>query len=131
MPHTVTSRFKVLRVIDGDTIVPQEIDLGFGVRRTQEPAPGDDDDGAWVRFRILRVNAPESNRPESRVAGLAAKAYTLNWLIEHALHDPKGWLSATTTKTDSFGRFLAEVTCTQGHNLSDALLSSGNAVPFR
>lgn len=131
MPHTVTSRFKVLRVIDGDTIVPQEIDLGFGVRTTQESGPDDDDKEAGIKFRLLRINAPESNRPASRVAGLAAKSYTLGWLIDHAGHDPKGWLQVTTTERDSFGRWLADVTCSQGHNLSDALLASGNAVPFR
>lgn len=119
MPHTVTSRFKVGRVIDGDTITSQAIDVGFHIQTTAD-----------IEFRFLRCNAPESNRPATKVAGLAAKEYTLAWLMEHADHDPDGWLWATTTKTDSFGRYLAEIACTEGHNLSDALLSSGNAVPF-
>jgi len=112
-------RFRPGRIIDGDTIVTDLVDLGYH----QAAYSG-------VEYRLLRINCPETNRPASRAAGLVAKAFTAAWVTEHAGHDPAGWLYATTRKTDSFGRYLAEVACAAGHNLSDALLASGNAVPF-
>lgn len=116
--------FVLDRVIDGDTIVPAMIDLDYHVWLHSS-------DHFEIEYRLLRVNAPESNRPVSRKAGLVAKAFTTAWLAEHAGHDPKGRLWARTTETDSFGRYLTEVTCREGHNLSDDLLSSANAVPFK
>lgn len=111
-------RFTVGRVIDGDTIVVSAVDLGYHTAATE------------VEYRLLRVNCPETNRPASRPAGLAAKAFTADWLAQHVGHDPGFWLYAATQKTDSFGRYLAEVACGAGHSLSDALLISGNAVPY-
>jgi endonuclease YncB( thermonuclease family) len=119
MPDNYTRRFTVARVIDGDTLVAGVIDLGYHTAAT----PG-------VEYRFLRVNCPETNRPASRPAGLVAKAFTVDWIAQHAAHDPEGWLYATSQKTDSFGRYLAEIECAAGHNLSDALLISGNAVPY-
>jgi len=115
-----TRRVRIERIIDGDTVVAGAIDLGYHVQTT-----------AGIEYRLLKINCPESNRPASRTAGLAAKQYTVDWLAEHTAHDPDGWLYATTQKTDSFGRFLAEIVCGQGHDLSDDLLTSGNAVPYK
>jgi endonuclease YncB( thermonuclease family) len=102
------------RVIDGDTITILAVDLGYHVTAT------------GVEYRVARINSPEMHGPNAD-AGRAAKAYTEDWVTTHGRH---GGLSATTTKTDSFGRYLAEITCSQGHNLSDDLLASGNAVPY-
>ena len=115
-------RFSVDRVIDGDTI-EGDIDLGFSVHLDDQ------------RLRLLRVNTPERKGP-TRAAGDRAKAFTERWLANHAnivirsrKRDPKH------AEKDAFGRYLVEVygsdergkqTC-----LNDALLSSGNAVPFR
>jgi endonuclease YncB( thermonuclease family) len=107
--------FTLGRIIDGDTITAATVDLGYHVRITN------------IEYRLLRINCPESNHAATRAAGLSATSYTTAWLAVHTLC---GGLLARTVKTDSFGRYLAEVTCTQGHNLSDALLGSGNAVPF-
>jgi endonuclease YncB( thermonuclease family) len=120
VPDNYCRRFKVERLKDGDTLVVQAIDLGYHVQTT-----------AGIEYRILRANAPETNRAASRKAGTKATEYTRSWLTEHAAHDPEGWLWASTTKTDSFGRYLAEITCSQGHNLSDDLLASGNAVTYK
>jgi len=122
--HTLTGdnytrRVHIQRIIDGDTIVADVIDLGYHVQTT-----------AGIEYRLLRINCPETNRPASRAAGLVAKQFTVDWLAIHTHHDIDGWLYATTQKTDSFGRFLAEIECGQQHNLSDDLLTSGNAVPF-
>ena len=123
--HTLTGdnytrRVHIQRIIDGDTIVADVIDLGYHVQTT-----------AGIEYRLLRINCPETNRPASRAAGLVAKQYTVAWLLEHVLHDPDGWLYATTQKTDSFGRYLASITCGQQHDLSDDLLATGHAVVYK
>lgn len=103
--------------IDGDTIVAGTVDLGYHVNAT------------GITYRIARVNAPEmgTRTGPTRASANAAKAYTELWLIEHAAH---GGLFAESTQTDSWRRYLAEITCGQGHNLSDDLLTSGHAVPY-
>lgn len=106
-------RAKLVRVVDGDTI-DVWIDAGFhGYRRE--------------RLRLLGVNAPEMHGA-SKTAGDAAKAYVDGWLLGL----PGDWpLIVQTEKSDVFGRFLAQCwRVMDGANLSDDLLSSGNAVPF-
>jgi endonuclease YncB( thermonuclease family) len=105
--------FTLGRVIDGDTIVVDEIDLGYHVAVM------------GVEFRLLRVNCPEMHKP-TRAAGEQAREFTVQWFADHEGRAP---FYAQTVKTDSFGRYLAEVTCA-GDNLSDDLLASGNAVPY-
>jgi endonuclease YncB( thermonuclease family) len=107
-------RINVTRVIDADTIV---VDVDLGMHQ-------------WfhnVQLRLLRINAPEVHGPTAE-AGRTATAYTYDWLTIHARH---GRTFGRTELTDSFGRYLAEVTCEQGHNLSDDLLASGNAVLYK
>src|SRR4029077_15525674 len=93
------------------------------------------DDDNPIRYRIRRVDTPETHGP-TKAAGLVAAEYTRNWITEHLTHGDGTSLIAETHKypgkslTDSFGRYLAEIYCAAGHNLSDDLLSSGNAVPF-
>jgi endonuclease YncB( thermonuclease family) len=111
-----TRAFTWGRVIDGDTIADVRVDLGY---HTQ---------AAGIEYRLARINTPERHKP-TLIEGNAAKTYTELWLIEHASYH--GPLFATTTKTDSFGRYLAEITCSVGHNLSDDLLASGHAVPYK
>ena len=115
-------RFSVDRVIDGDTI-EGDIDLGFSVHLDDQ------------RLRLLRVNTPE-RKGATRAAGDKAKAFTERWLANHAnivIRSRKR--DAKHAEKDSFGRYLVEVygddeggrqSC-----LNDALLESGNAVPFR
>ena len=117
------------RVVDGDTITADSVDLGYlrYVREENDP----------IRYRLLGVNCPESNRPESRAAGLAAKEFTKAWIAEHLTHGDGTSLVAHTVKadghklTDSFGRFLADILCADGHSLATDLLTSGHAVPFK
>ncbi len=120
MPHDVTARFKPGRLVDGDTLYAAIVDLGYGV---STGAIAED-----VEYRFLRVNTPESNRKATRDAGLAAKAFTADWLKTH-LHTGD-WLYATTKRRDNFGRWLAEITCTEGHNLSDDLITAGHSAPI-
>jgi endonuclease YncB( thermonuclease family) len=110
-----TRRFLYGRVIDGDTITEVNVDLGY---HTQS---------AGITYRIARINTPERHKPTLE-AGNQAKEYTITWLLDHEQH---GGLYATTTRTDDFGRYLAEIECGAGHNLSDDLLTSGNAVLYK
>ena len=115
-------RFSVGRVIDGDTL-EGDIDLGCNVHLDDQ------------RLTLLRVNTPERKGP-TRAAGDKAKTFTERWLANHAnivIRSRKR--DAKHAERDSFGRYLVEVygddeggrqSC-----LNDALLESGNAVPFR
>jgi micrococcal nuclease len=102
-------RAKVSRVIDGDTIVAL-VDLGFKT---------------WVEriLRLARINAPELPTPE----GIAAKEFAHQYLLV----ENDGEIFFTSKKLDPYGRSIAEVQAigkTEPPNLSDLLVSSGNAV---
>ena len=105
---------QLTRVVDGDTI-DMIVDGGMHSRRIE-------------RLRLLRVNAPEMKSPTYE-AGHVAKAYVEAWMAEGATGD---WPYVVEThKSDVFGRYLAEVwRLSDGANLSDALLDSGNAVAY-
>jgi micrococcal nuclease len=106
--------FTVRRVVDADTLVADDVDLGYHTHVR------------GIEYRLLGVDAPEM-RGSTRPAGVVATDYTRAWLDEHGKH---GGLFARSIKTDSFGRYLAVVRCGEGHSLGDALLASGNAVPY-
>jgi len=110
-------RARVVNVVDGDT-VDLEIDCGMHNRRVE-------------RVRILHVNTPEIRGVVDRAPGYAAMAFTTDWLRTAAI-GTMGWpLIVQTVKTDSFGRYLCDIWReVDGANLSDDLLSSGNAVPY-
>lgn len=106
--------FRVTKVVDGDTI-EADVDLGYHIHEID------------VSYRVARINAPEKRGP-TKAAGLVAKAFTEDWLTVHAQH---GGLFATSTKTDDWRRWLAEITCADGHNLSDDMLAAGQAVVYK
>lgn len=111
-------RASLLRVIDGDTL-RLHVDLGWNVASDHN-------------VRLLRVNAPEM-KLATKAAGLASKIFVEGWLMEHAGHmpAPTAWpFYIQSEKDDAFGRYLCEVYCGEGHNLSADLLSEGFAVPF-
>ncbi len=107
---------RVTRVIDGDTI-DFSIDFGFNISQIH-------------RIRLLRIDTPELNSPDEtiRAQALAAKEV----LIKEVMFKE---LILETVKSDSFGRYLAEVYYTGldevPHNLSDELLAKGFATPFK
>jgi endonuclease YncB( thermonuclease family) len=119
MPDNFRRAFMLKRVIDGDTIVPEDIDLGYHVHLHSS-------DHFEITYRILHVNSPEM-KGTSRRQGQVAKDFTAGWLAVHASH---GGLFAETIKTDSLNRYLAVITCGQDHDLAEGLLASGNAVEF-
>jgi endonuclease YncB( thermonuclease family) len=121
-------RFILDRVKDGDTVVVSRIDHGHHLSAMDQ-----------IALRLYAVDTPEKDDPATKAAALAAMEFTTAWLNEH-LHGGK-WLVMKTYQVtnkwgelvlmDSFGRYIAEVKCTQEHSLNRALLESGHAVPFR
>jgi micrococcal nuclease len=120
MRDTYWRRARVEKVVDGDTI-QVDIDLGFYTSVVH-------------RLRLLGVDTPEVNSRDAdeRARAQAAMAFTSAWLAEHAAHaQSTEWpFNMRTEKADSFGRFLADVECGQGHNLNTALLDTGHAKPY-
>lgn len=115
-PWKFVWRARCTRVIDGDTI-EMYLDKGFH-------------DFALQRIRLAGINCPEDHAP-TKAAGAAATAFTQAW-VDAVNSIPTEWpLNVTTYKTDSFDRYVAVVVdAVTGESLNDALLASGNAVPF-
>lgn len=103
-------------VVDGDT-VDALVDLGFSVYREQ-------------RFRLARIDTPEMHDPneETRARALKAKQWVASVLLgKH--------VSITSTKTDKYARYIAEITLQMASgvvlNISDELLRLGLAVVYK
>ena len=123
MPDLWWYRARAERIVDGDTLY-MTLDRGMH-------------ESVVCDLRILGVNAPEMHGA-TLDAALQARDYVSGWVVEHGAHAASGpqlalplWpLFVHTTKTDSFGRYLAAVLCGAGHSLGLDLISSGNAVEF-
>lgn len=72
------------------------------------------------RVRLLGVDTPERGQP----GWAEATAFTQAWLAD------AGAMVAVTSRSDSFGRYLADVRDGDGMSLSSALLAAGHAVPW-
>lgn len=107
-----TYRARVLRVVDADTL-HLDVDLGLDV-------------SARITARIVGVNAPELRTVE----GVDAARFVSAWLAAAA--DPAGWVTVSTVKDrrEKYGRYLADVTATDGTTLAAALLAAGHAVAY-
>ena len=105
---------KVVRVIDGDTVVV-DIDLGFDV---------------WVRnvtLRLDRIDAYETRltkgtTPEMKEKGLLAKSWLQSYVDVHSNE-----ITVTTTDRGKYGRWIAELIIGT-KCISDELVSLGYAV---
>lgn len=91
----------VLRVKDGDTFVVRNA----GITNTED-------------VRVCCIDTPEKKEPNFQ----EATAFTREWL-------DAGPFFIEVCKRDSFGRLLGTVT-RDGHDLADALLEAGLAVPY-
>lgn len=91
----------VLRVKDGDTFVIRNA----GITNFED-------------VRVCCINTPEKKQPQFA----EATAFTTQWL-------EAGPFILEACKRDSFGRLLGTVT-RDGHDLADALLEAGLAVPY-
>ncbi len=103
-------RAVVRHIIDGDTF-DCFVDLGWNDYRYQA-------------VRLLGCDTPEINRPDTKVAGLAARDFVKSVM-------PPGSRVVLYTKQDpdSFGRYLARIKLENGLDLTDVLLSAGHAEP--
>jgi endonuclease YncB( thermonuclease family) len=95
------------KIIDGDTI-DVIIDLGFSIFSKQ-------------RIRLARINAPEMKTEE----GQKSKAFLVSIL------NPLSAITVSTNGKDKYGRYIAEVMFNNSLNLSDAMVSSNQAVPHK
>ena len=98
---------RIVQVIDGDTFIAN-VDVGFHMYSHQH-------------LRLLNFEAPEIRGPERKI-GLLAKAK-----LEELL--PVGFETRIRTeKSDSFGRWLAEVVWENNSTLSEYLIKLGYGV---
>ncbi len=94
----------VERVIDGDTI-DVHIDLGFDIWHS-------------VRLRLAGIDAPERFTEDGKI------------VTEYVRDILEGQtVIITTTKTDKYGRYLADVIL-DDTSVSDILVKMGYAVPY-
>lgn len=105
---------KLIRVIDGDTVV-LEIDLGFRCRIHDQ------------HVRLLGLDTPELHGPDA-LKGIAAQMFTTTWFRSSATVYIESYRDQ---EQDSFGRILARV-FREGDpvSLNDALLVAGKAIPM-
>lgn len=111
-------RAYVNKVVDGDT-VDVDIDLGFGIRLTDE------------RVRIMGIDTPESRTSDKveKIFGLAAKNRLKELLGE-----------VTTLKTQiakdgedmrgKFGRVLGDFISKDGRLVTEVMIEEGHCVPY-
>ena len=109
----VWRRFKVLRVVDGDTL-DVEVDPGFRLKTIQ-------------RFRLHGFNAPES-RGSERPWGVRATEFLRALVTEsgpeflaelHSFEDP-----------DAFGRYLADIRLANGAWLTEVMIAGRHGVAW-
>lgn len=99
-----TYRAKLVRVIDGDTVILC-IDMGLRITTT---AP----------VRLLGINCPEMRDQ----AGKDARAWTVTWFDSH----PE-FLVTTARDPEKYGRWLGVLVGPDGLSLNDALVAAGHA----
>jgi len=99
----------IMRIVDGDTF-DADVDLGFHTISRQ-------------RFRILGYSAPEISGIEREMGG-KARAKLEEVLPIHSV------VRLTSTKTEKFGRWLADVTLSSGKSLAAYLVKEDYGVPW-
>lgn len=101
----------VVRIVDGDTLVA-DIDLGFelSMRHT---------------LRLLNIDAPEMHAPDAgvRLAAIKATSELGRMIAGRSIY-------VRTHKSDSFGRYLAEVWTLDGIDVNQHMLDGGFAAPY-
>lgn len=100
-----TYKGKVTKIVDGDT-VDVTVDLGFEVYKK-------------VRCRLARINAPELNTTEGKVA----KAFLGGAL---PINDP---VIIASKEYDKYGRSVAEI-YHQEISINQLMLDTNHAVPY-
>lgn len=115
-PVPYTFRAALVRVIDGDTQVYR---LDFRAHRY-----GD------MVVRLLGVNTPETIGVTAE-QGKAASSFARRWLLDAGNTEWPLVIETKLDQDDKYGRLLGTVyRVMDGKNLNDALIESGNAVPY-
>tara|TARA_Y100000310_G_scaffold99516_1_gene97402 strand:- start:284 stop:631 length:348 start_codon:yes stop_codon:yes gene_type:complete len=99
----------ITKIVDADTVYA-DVDLGFSITKKE-------------KLRLARIDAPEVRGAE-REAGLEAKSWLQSRL---AIGDR---VLIRTSKSDSFGRYIAEIFIENGEellNINDELVKVGHA----
>jgi micrococcal nuclease len=108
MSTTWTVPARVVRVVDGDTIV-LDLDLGWRTWRLGE------------RCRLAGINCPEMNTDD----GVRAKVF-----VEMLLLSVGSQVMFTSHSLDKYGRPLGHVKLADGRILNTLILDAGHAVPM-
>lgn len=104
-----TYKAEIIKVIDADT-VDAFVDVGFKHYTMQ-------------RFRLAAIDAPELRSEGGKIA----KAWLISYFNRHGVR-----CIIESRKSDSFGRWLAFITCkNQTNTVNDELLKAGHAKPYR
>jgi len=99
---------RVLRVVDGDTLW-LSVDCGFDL-------------ALRMTVRLAGLDAPEKRTP----AGPVATAFVRAWLAGN----PDFTLRTEKDSRERYGRYLGTLVSSTGESLNEALIASGNAVPY-
>lgn len=112
IPWSFRYRARLIRVIDGDTLLVQ-LAIGCDVYRT-------------LTVRLRGVDAAPARSPE----GIAATAYVQGWFAAHA--DVDGVVIVQTFKDaqERYGRYLADVTGADGSSLVADLVAANQGMPW-
>lgn len=114
-------RSKVVRVIDGDTIVVEATD--------RLPANGSNPDEHIVR--VLGINAPEMNFHNSKDAECGAEEATRGMqVIARAGNEVELTYDERSDHTDRYDRTLAYVTTSDGTDVSAWMVEHGYVMPY-
>lgn len=97
---------KLLRVIDGDTIV---VNVDLGMRISTE-----------ITVRLMGINAPELNTEAGKNARAFVRTLNAEQVVVKTHKDPK----------DKYGRWLGEVFI-NGESLNELMIAKGHAVRMK
>lgn len=113
-----TYRCKLIRVIDGDTILAQ-IDLGF-------------DTWSIKTIRLLGIDTPEirTKNLEEKTFGIIAKDEVIKILNKYKNENDEIYFYLKSNKYDNFGRSLGIVYTEDDLNLNSYLLENGFAEKY-
>lgn len=102
----------VIKIIDGDT-VDMMVDLGFKAF-------------VDIRFRLARIDTKEMNSKDltEKMLAIAAKTELETVILDKTV-------KIQTSKTDKYGRYVAEIWTEDGKNISDYLLEKQLAKPYQ
>ena len=116
-PEAFVYKCKLKKVIDGDTVRLETIDLGFSVQLHNKAVRINGIDTPESRINIKKY--PE--RTKEKELGLLAKQKLKEWLV--------GDITLRSYGTDKYGRVLGDIFCDKG-NIAELLEKENLAVPY-